>query len=303
MGSNMYDFRRPYTDADVQRARNQAVGGGRKRCRKGKSCSAACIANNKVCIVELPWVMSNALPRFRSFVQRRTDTAERMAGAVDKSSLANKSGTPNYDSWRPVAEGNYGKVSINPEGTRAVKQLLTGKDGKRGEFGPHEIELAKKMGELGHSPRVYSTSKDHIEMDVAKGKPLWKSYRREEGEPVMNAAQAKQAGAALRDLHKMGFFHGDMHALQFLANGDRLKLVDYGLSGPVSSNPARLMQDLAKINSLVRWDNPELANDPYFRLVNRYLPQYQAIKGTSQAAKNKRVQLGNEYYQELQDLG
>lgn len=237
--------------------------------------------------------MSSALPRLRAFIQKSTDN----------SSLGNKTGTADYDSWRPVAEGNYGKVSINPEGTRAVKQLLTGKDGKKGEFGPYEIELAKKMGELGHSPKVYSTSKDHIEMDVAKGKPLWKSYRREEGEPVMNATQAKQAGAALRDLHKMGFFHGDMHALQFLANGDRLKLVDYGLSGPVSSNPARLMQDLAKINSLVKWNNPELANDPYFRLVNKYLPQYQAITGTSQAAKNKRAQLGNDYYQELQDLG
>lgn len=299
----MFDFRRPYTDADVQRARINAKGGGRKRCIKGKSCSAACISGDKVCIVELPWVMSNALPRFRSFIQKRGDTASRMAGAFDKSAAENKPQSVNYDSWRPIAEGNYGKVSVNQEGTRAVKQLLTGKDGKKGEFGPHEAELAKKMGELGHSPRVYTTSKDHIEMDVAKGKPLWKSYRREEGEPVMNTAQARQAGAALRDLHKMGFFHGDMHALQFLADGNNLKLVDFGLSGPVASNPARLMQDLAKINSLVRWNNPELASDPYFMLVNKYLPQYSEIKGTSQAAKNKRAKLGNEYYQELLALG
>ena len=246
--------------------------------------------------------MSNALPRFRTFIQKRTDTGARMGAAYDKTAQQSKSQSVNYDSWRPVAEGNYGKVSINPEGTRAVKQLLTGKDGKEGEFGPHEIALAKKMGELGHSPRVYSTSDKHIEMDVAKGQPLWKSYRREEGEPTMNATQAKQAGNALKDLHKMGFFHGDMHALQFLADGDRLKLVDYGLSGPVSSNPARVMQDLAKINPLVRWNNPELANDPYFQLVNKYLPQYREITGTSQAAKRKRAQLGEAYYQELLKL-
>lgn len=297
----MYDFRRPYTDATVQRARDSAVGGRRKKCVRGKSCSAACISGDKVCIVELPWVMSNALPRFRTFVQRRTDTAARMSAGYDKN--IQQKASSNYDEWNTVAQGNYGKVSINPEGTRAVKQLLTGPDGKEGEFGPYEIELAKKMGELGHSPRVFSTSDKHIEMDVAQGAPLWKSYRREEGEPVMNAAQARQAGAAIRDLHKMGFFHGDMHALQFLANGDNLKLVDFGLSGPVSSNPARVMQDLAKINALVRWNNPELANDPYFQLVNRFLPQYQEVTGNSKAAKTKRVRLGEQYLEELAKLG
>lgn len=299
----MYDFRRPYSDADVQRARDNAVGGGRKRCVKGKSCSAACIAGNKVCIVELPWVMSNALPRFRTFIQRRSDTASRMATGYDKNIQRSAGGgSVNYDQWNPVAQGNYGKVSINQEGTRAVKQLLTGKDGKRGTFGPHEIELAKMMGELGHSPRVYSTSKDHIEMDIAKGKPLWESYRRKEGEPVMNSYQARQAGDAIRALHKSGFFHGDMHSQQFLADGNNLKLVDYGLSGRLSNQPIKALQDLAKISSLVVWNNPELASDPYFALVNRYLPRYSAIKGKSKQAVEERDKLARMYLMELEDI-
>jgi tRNA A-37 threonylcarbamoyl transferase component Bud32 len=209
---------------------------------------------------------------------------------------------PDYSKWKPLAEGNYGKVSISPDGTRVVKELLTGKDGKKGEFGPHEADLAKRMGELGHSPKIYKSTPEVLEMGVAKGEPLWKSYQRAENEPVMNTAQAMKAGAAIRDLHKMGYFHGDMHALQFIVDGNNVKLVDYGLSGPISSQPARVMQDLAKINALVNWKNPELANQPYFQLVNKYLDQYREVKGTSKAAKAKKLQLAEQYIQELNSL-
>lgn len=46
----------PRTDAQIARAKRQAVGGKRKRCTKGKNCSAACIAANMICLVDLPWV-------------------------------------------------------------------------------------------------------------------------------------------------------------------------------------------------------------------------------------------------------
>ena len=59
------------------------------------------------------------------------------------------------------------------------------------------------------------------------------------------------------------------------------------------------MQDLSKIGSLVDWKNPELASDPYVSMVNRYLSRYKEIQGYSQAAKNKRTRLGEEYIQEL----
>jgi serine/threonine protein kinase len=216
-----------------------------------------------------------------------------------------------YEKWSPLAEGNYGKVSINPEGTRVVKTLHIGKDGKKGEFGPHEIEIATKMGELGHSPKIHSHSKNHIEMDVAPGKTLWEGYSRKEGEPQMNTAQATKAAAAIRDLHKMGFAHGDLHSLQFLIDGDNAKLVDFGLSVPTSMRassmwgvhgPTKVMQDLSKIGSLINWKNPKLQSDPYIKLVNKYLDQYKAVQGNSQAAKAKRNQLGEQYLQELNKL-
>jgi tRNA A-37 threonylcarbamoyl transferase component Bud32 len=258
---------------------------GTKRCTKGKSCGATCIDRRERCLLELGEPLSGALSKVRNISQKTLNVQ-----------------TTDYSQWNPVAQGNYGKVSINPEGTRAVKELLTGKDGKKGEFGPNEVALAKRMGEMGHSPKIHSTSDKHIEMDVAKGAPLWKDYRRGENEPVMNASQATKAAAAIKDLHKMGYFHGDMHALQFLVNGNDVKLVDYGLSAPASSNPGRLMQDLSKINGLVNWKNPELAGNSYAQLVNKYLDQYKEIKGTSQAAKNKKTKLGEDYLRELEQL-
>ena len=206
-----------------------------------------------------------------------------------------------YEEWNLHAKGNYGEIKINPEGTRVVKTLLT-HNGRKGEFGPHEVEIATKMGKLGHSPKIHSHDEDHIEMDLAPGATLWKKYTRGEGEPRMNTAQATQASAAIRDLHRMGFAHGDLHSLQFIADGNNVKLVDFGLSVPVTRQPSRVMQDLAKINPLLNWKNPELQNDPYVSLVNRHLDRYKEVQGQSKAAKAKRTQIGEEYLKELNEL-
>jgi hypothetical protein len=208
----------------------------------------------------------------------------------------------NYDTWEERARGNYGKISISPDGNRAVKTLLTGPDGRQGEFGPHEVDLATKMGQLGHSPKVYRTTDKTMEMDTAKGKPLWSGYTRGENEPAMNTAQATKTAAAIRDLHKLGFYHGDNHALQYLVDGNNVKLVDYGLSGPISGNPVKVMQDLSKIGSLVKWDNPELAGNPYVQVVNRHLPAYRAVQGTSKAAKAERERIAQAYLSDLANL-
>jgi tRNA A-37 threonylcarbamoyl transferase component Bud32 len=118
----------------------------------------------------------------------------------------------------------------------------------------------------------------------------------------MNTAQATKAAAAIKALHKLGFAHGDMHSQQFLVDKNNLKLVDYGLSIPISRQPVRVMQDLAKIAKLVDWENPALAGNPYVQLVNRYLPAYREIKGTSQKAKTQKQQIAESYIRDLQEL-
>lgn len=51
------------TASQIQEAKRRAVGGKRKRCIKGKSCSAACIAASKVCMVDIPWVLSKGISK------------------------------------------------------------------------------------------------------------------------------------------------------------------------------------------------------------------------------------------------
>lgn len=61
------------TRSEVLRARRKAVGGSRPRCRKGKSCSAACINKGKYCLVDAPTPVAGALPRAVKAIQSRKE--------------------------------------------------------------------------------------------------------------------------------------------------------------------------------------------------------------------------------------
>ncbi len=292
------------TRGEIRRAKTQAVGGGRKRCRRGKNCSAACIQAGMVCLVEMPESAGLATTKIKNFLLSAPKGGEilRVIPQGDKP-VAQSQGSPAspYKDWQQIAVGNYGRVSRSLDGKRVVKELLE-HEGVKKEFGPHERQLARKMGELGHSPRIFSDSDNHIEMDLAPGMPVWKSYAPSGGEGPMTANQARKAAAAVKDLHALGFFHGDAHALQWMVEGNSVKLVDYGLSGKISDNPVKALQDLSKWSKVVGWDNPELAKDPYVDLVNWTLKKYGDISGQSKAAKAQREQLAKLYLSELAAL-
>lgn len=269
------------------------------KCSRGKSCSRACISRKKQCVLVLSGASNKNLESFRNRLQSAVQKQKIVKNEKEKAEGSNP-----YSGWDVVAKGYHGEVAVNPERSRVVKTLLAKRpDGTSGKFGEFEVELATKMGELGHSPRVYSSSPNHIEMAFAPGKPLWASYQRGEGEPTMNAAQAKAAAYAIRDLHRLGFAHKDAHSQQFLVDGDRVTLVDYGLSRPIKEKPVTVMQDLAKMSPLVRFDNPELETDPYFQIVNRYLTPYRELgKSTSKANIARREELAQAYLNELANL-
>jgi hypothetical protein len=59
------------TVGEIRTAKRQAVGGGRKRCRKGKNCSAACIQQGMVCLVDLPESAARATTKVRNMLRGR----------------------------------------------------------------------------------------------------------------------------------------------------------------------------------------------------------------------------------------
>jgi tRNA A-37 threonylcarbamoyl transferase component Bud32 len=209
-------------------------------------------------------------------------------------------------SMKKLAEGNYGIVYHDPKTGHVVKTLKEGK-----QWGEHEVELGQKMGELGHSPKIYSSSPSHIEMDFSKGKPLWsggfnRTDEEKEKDLKMTTEQAQKALAAIRDLHKMGFYHGDMHNEQFLTDGEGGKdatLIDFGLSGKIQDQPHKAIVDFNKVGKLIDIYRPELDSDPYVQLVRESVDAYKAAKGQSKAAVAKRSQIGLEYLDRVQKLG
>ncbi len=61
--------------SDIRAANRNAVGGGRKRCRRGKNCSATCIDAGKYCLVGLPEPVSQATAKVSSMLQQRQKPA------------------------------------------------------------------------------------------------------------------------------------------------------------------------------------------------------------------------------------
>lgn len=258
------------------------------KCSKGKSCARSCIAKGRKCRAELSSDSSSNLRRVVSL-------------------LKNKQGGTTYEparykDWEVAAKGYYGIVSYSPDGKRAVKQLIERDDGKGG-FGQYEVEVGKKMAAMGHSPQIHSHSDKHLEMDRVPGEPLWKGYQKGEGEEPMDAKQAEKAAAALRDLHRMGFYHGDMHNKQYIVNGDNVKLIDFGLSGPVSQDPRKVMLDLNKISGLINWSNPALDGNPYVELVRKYREIYRNPSSRKKKdVEEHQRETGRRYLEELQSL-
>jgi tRNA A-37 threonylcarbamoyl transferase component Bud32 len=244
-------------------------------------------------------------PATGSSLQKQANGHWSKVGGDDRIS-ENQQGGPDISKMKKLAEGNYGIVYQDPQTGHVVKTLKEGK-----QWGTHEVELGRKMGELGHSPKIYSSSDSHIEMDFSKGKPLWsggfnRTDEEKERDVKMTTEQAQKALSAIKDLHKMGFYHGDMHNEQFLTDGEGGKeatLIDFGLSGKIQDQPHKAIVDFNKVGKLIDIYRPELDNDPYVQLVRESVDAYKAAKGQSKAAVAKRSQIGLEYFARVKKLG
>lgn len=74
------------TRSEIIQAQSKAVGGGRKRCRKGKNCSAACIAGGDTCLVALSPSVGVATTKVRNLVSRGEELLRELRGGSVPSS-------------------------------------------------------------------------------------------------------------------------------------------------------------------------------------------------------------------------
>jgi hypothetical protein len=64
------------TASEIRSAKSEAVGGGRKRCRKGKNCSATCIAQGDDCLVEFPEPVQNEIRKMVGYLMKKGNIEE-----------------------------------------------------------------------------------------------------------------------------------------------------------------------------------------------------------------------------------
>jgi hypothetical protein len=64
------------TASEIRSAKAEAIGGGRKRCTKGKNCSATCIAQGDDCLVEFPEPVQNEIRKMVGYLMKKGDIEE-----------------------------------------------------------------------------------------------------------------------------------------------------------------------------------------------------------------------------------
>jgi hypothetical protein len=251
--------------AQMKRMGGMVSQGARKRCKKGKSCGAACINNTKVCWVDFPWAMSNGLSKTRDTVQTRGTSqkqptpaaasiltnrtaeartiADEVDDTIDKKGVSSERGDKGYDWERSkgsgskfLGEGAYGTVTTEGGSGNVVK---------RGEIGKEEAEALEKVGKLGLGPRLIAAQEDglvspsdpasfdmrigRVAMTAVPGEMIGKV--REPDDKIGGQRVADAYWKARAELHKAGIAHNDMHIGNVLVDSSgKGRFVDFGLS-------------------------------------------------------------------------
>ena len=104
------------TPGEWNRAQRNKVGGKRDRCRRGKSCSATCIAASKDCVVELPEPVQREIRRMAIYLIRKGQT-----GAED-SGQDRRTGAALLQLGKVTEKGNAGKRSYEKINGKRVKR-------------------------------------------------------------------------------------------------------------------------------------------------------------------------------------
>ena len=142
------------------------------------------------------------------------------------------------ESKKELGEGAYGAVKETAEGT-VIKKGMIGKD---------EIAVQQKLADVDGVPRLIDhayTSKPFadrngdrkgiVEMEKARGDELMKQQFKLDNPATTgkNATKIQDEYIRLRkDMHTRGVAHGDMHEGNVTWDGQKMGVLDFGLSKP-----------------------------------------------------------------------
>lgn len=126
-----------------------------------------------------------------------------------------------------------------------------------------EAKLMKKASDCGiNVPKIIATSQTTIIMDKINGK-LLKDIK-------ISSPQAIQIGKILAELHNSEITHGDFTPANIIASGNKLYLIDFGLSEATSSSEEKALDILLM--------KRQLSSELYSEFIESYLKHAKSSK-------------------------
>ncbi len=159
------------TASEIRSAKANAVGGGRKRCTKGKNCSATCIHQNDDCLVDLPEPVGVALSQVSKMLSKMVESgriaepeAERVVSELKTSAASASPKSDQMQAFKRFSDGvKNGTISeSDKEGVAKllISTIMTpGQDRNAARVMSYdEIQAALKPGRLEGFEKAYQGS-------------------------------------------------------------------------------------------------------------------------------------------------
>lgn len=179
------------TQSEIRAAKSQAVGGGRKRCRKGKNCSAACIQGGMACLVEMPESAGVATTKVRTMLQKRGGGGEAPEKKAQLRQAVLDAQVPKKQS---VAQRGAALLKeLQAEGKNAPSSKAAPEPGKLVSGAPGVGKGDWKTKYSGMSPQLDSEL-NKLQQSIAKLPPDQQAFWNEQINKQMNAKMASRDG-------------------------------------------------------------------------------------------------------------
>ena len=212
------------TRAKVLRAKREAVGGRRKRCTRGKNCSAACIQSGMVCLVEFPLPVSQGITKTRnaladyiskknnlkpgSVQERRIDAAvEKMMPIIKMAIGEAKSQKPEVEWKRDAKRAERPALPWKEiQGLKERKDLLSQAEVEREAMKALHREATSRGLRLPRAEleMVYEVLPKNVQTSLAKsgraGTDQWYAGKDDQGKATFSRSAGKERALAVLDL-------------------------------------------------------------------------------------------------------